>query len=43
MTASSDNDMLRQRRVKRNVLLLVLLAIGFYAGFILLSMSRAHG
>jgi hypothetical protein len=43
MNASSDNEMLRQRRLKRNVLLLALLAIGFYAGFILLSMSRAHG
>ena len=40
---SEAGDIQRQRRAKRNALWLALLALGFYAGFILLSMSRAHG
>jgi len=41
----ADNllDTQRQRRAKRNALWLGLLALGFYAAFILLSMSRPHG
>jgi len=35
--------MLRQRRVKRNALWLALLALGFYAAFVVLGLSRAHG
>ena len=30
----------RRRRIRRNVWLLALLAIGFYAGFIVLSLTR---
>jgi len=40
---SETADLQRQRRAKRNALWLTLLALGFYAGFILLSVSRAHG
>jgi len=40
---SQVGDTQRQRRAKRNALWLVLLALGFYVTFILLSMSRAHG
>ena len=40
--ANKETDA-RQRRVKRNALWLGLLAVGFYVGFILLSVSRAHG
>jgi hypothetical protein len=36
-------DAQRQRRAKRNAWWLALVAAGFYAAFILLSMSRAHG
>jgi len=40
---SHVDDTQRQRRAKRNALWLALLALGFYAAFILVSMSRAHG
>jgi hypothetical protein len=44
MSATTNgNDPLRQRRARRNALWLGLLALGFYAAFIVLSMSRPHG
>jgi len=41
MNMASDAD--RQKRAKRNALWLALLALGFYAAFVMLGMSRAHG
>ncbi|HVY23421.1 MAG TPA: hypothetical protein VG962_08735 [Steroidobacteraceae bacterium] len=43
MSVATDNDAERRQRIRRNALWLTLLALGFYAGFILLSVSRAHG
>ncbi|MEZ5497842.1 MAG: hypothetical protein R3E77_00295 [Steroidobacteraceae bacterium] len=37
-----DVDAQRTRRVRRNAMLLGLLAFAFYAGFILLMMARAQ-
>jgi len=41
MTSETVNT--QRNRAKRNALWLALLALGFYAGFILLSLSRGHG
>jgi hypothetical protein len=38
--ANSD-DAARKRRIRRNVVFLVVLALSFYAGFILLAVSRS--
>ena len=43
MVMMNDTDIERRRRVRRNALLLGLLALGFYVGFIVMSVSRAHG
>ncbi len=42
MLAANDSE-LRQRRARRNALWLAVLALTFYAGFIAISVSRAHG
>jgi hypothetical protein len=36
------DDIERRRRVRRNALVLALVAIGVYVGFIVLSVMRAH-
>lgn len=43
--SSTTTDMTpeRQRRVRRTAWWLAALALAFYAGFIVLSVSRAHG
>jgi hypothetical protein len=41
MRMASEID--RQKRAKRNALILALVALGFYAAFITLGMSRVHG
>jgi hypothetical protein len=33
----------RQRRVRRSVIVLAIVALSFYLGFILLSVMRSHG
>jgi hypothetical protein len=43
LSATNDSEQLRQRRVRRGALWLTLLALGFYAAFIVISVSRAHG
>ena len=35
------DETVRRRRIRRTALLLALIAIGFYAGFILMSVMRA--
>ena len=37
---SQDQDAERKRRIRRNVVLLTLVALAFYVGFIVLTMSR---
>ena len=41
--ATNEEQLERQRRIKRTTLWLVLLALSFYIGFIYLSMSGARG
>jgi len=36
-----QDDLARKRRIRRNVALLVLLALSFYVGFILLAVTRS--
>jgi len=43
VSASIDKSSEQQRRIRRNVVWLALLALAFYAGFIALSISKAHG
>jgi hypothetical protein len=43
MSVSNDQMFERQRRIRRNVWFLAALALAFYAGFILMSISGARG
>jgi hypothetical protein len=43
MSVTDEQMLERQRRVRRNVWWLAALALGFYLGFILMSVSGARG
>ena len=43
MPATNEQDIERQRRIRRNVWWLAALALGFYIGFIVMSVSGARG
>jgi len=43
MSSTAEINQERQRRVRRNVFWLTALALAFYIGFIVLSVSRARG
>jgi hypothetical protein len=43
MTAGSSEQHLRQSRARRTTVLLALVALGFYIGFIVVQMMRGRG
>jgi hypothetical protein len=38
-----DEDLERRRRIRRTAIVLTIVALSFYLGFILLSVMRSHG
>ncbi|MGE0114467.1 MAG: hypothetical protein AB7T07_06250 [Steroidobacteraceae bacterium] len=43
MSVTNDQEIERQRRIRRNVWWLAALALSFYVGFIVMSVSGARG